>query len=373
MSALGDRTQTWQGILAQRSGLQLHAPFADLPPYPLGLIGAAPTLHLKELTQKLVIAALEDAGLSPPLERCGIVVGSSRHHQGCWESYRRSYSAEDPLAHPAQTAIPNWLEMLPGTLTQATLQIVGGTGPVLSPMAACATGVWAIAQAYELIQTGQCDRVIAGAVELPITPLTLAGFQQAGALAKTGCYPFTLDREGLALGEGGAILVLEAADDAVQRHASPYGKILGFGLSADAHHVSAPDPTYRAASQALQHCLRHACLAPQGSVYIHAHGTGTILNDQMEATLIQQWLPQAWVSSTKGATGHLLGASAAVGIAISCLTLQQQILPPFVSLARPAFNLRFVPYPSSASIDAALCFSFGFGGQNGVLALGALR
>ncbi len=109
-------------------------------------------------------------------------------------------------------------------------------------MAACATGLWAIAQAYQLIQSGQCQRVIAGAVEAPITPLTLTGFDRMGALARTGAYPFDRDREGLVLGEGGAVLVMESAALAESRGAQTYGRILGFGLTADGYHVSAPNP-----------------------------------------------------------------------------------------------------------------------------------
>jgi 3-oxoacyl-[acyl-carrier-protein] synthase II len=237
-------------------------------------------------------------------------------------------------------------------------------------MAACATGIWALALGYELLQTGQCQRVIAGAIEAPITPLTLAGFQQSGVLASTGAYPFDRDREGLALAEGGAVLILEPVTIAQQRSAAGYGRILGFGLTADAHHISTPDPDHQGATMAVKHCLQHSQLTFEAIDYIHPHGTGTQLNDQMEAALIQKLFGSRMpVSSTKGATGHTLGASGALGAAFCLMALQQQILPPCVGLQHPAFDLEFLSTSRPAALRHALCFSFGFGGQNAAIAL----
>jgi len=247
---------------------------------------------------------------------------------------------------------------------------VGSTGPVLAPMAACATGIWAIAQGYELIQTGHCQRAIVGAVEAPITPLTLAGFDKMGALARTGSYPFDRYREGFVLGEGGAVLVLESAQLAKQRMAPVYGQVLGFGLTSDAYHISAPNPNRHSAIVAVKQCLERSQLAPCEINYIHAHGTGTQLNDQNEAQLIQ-WLVDrnVPVSSTKGATGHTLGASGALGAAFCLMALKHQLLPPCVGLKEPAFGLDFATEPRSGQVHSVLCLSFGFGGQNAALAL----
>jgi 3-oxoacyl-[acyl-carrier-protein] synthase II len=237
-------------------------------------------------------------------------------------------------------------------------------------MAACATGVWAIAQGFELIQTGRCQRVIAGAVEAPITPLTLIGFDKMGALAKTGAYPFDKRREGLVLGEGAAVLVLESADLALSRNAPVYGKVLGFGLTSDAYHVSAPAPERKSVISAVKQCLARSHLSPSDIQYIHAHGTGTQLNDQNEAQLIQRMFTQGVaVSSTKGATGHTLGASGALGAAFCLKALKHQLLPPTVGLNEPDFELDLVKTPRCARIQQMLCLSFGFGGQNAVLAL----
>jgi 3-oxoacyl-[acyl-carrier-protein] synthase II len=238
-------------------------------------------------------------------------------------------------------------------------------------MAACATGLWSIAQGFELVRTGQYERVLVGAIETPITPLTLIGFTQMGALAKTGVYPFDRYREGLVLAEGGAILVLEACYLAAQRGAKVYGRFLGTGLTADAYHVSAPAPESRAAIAAVRQCLQRSGLDAAEVDYIHAHGTATALNDRNEAHLIQTLFPhKVPVSSTKGATGHALGASGAIGAAFCLMALKHQRLPPCVGLSQPEFALNFVTQPLPSKIDTTLCLSFGFGGQNAAIAFG---
>ena len=365
-SALGNLEASWNGLLEARSGIQLYQPFLDLEPKPLALINSQPA-KLVSLTQQVVLEALQDAGLSLPLSNCGVVIGSSRGNQAEWEKLSRQ-----PYLEAGSTILENWLKALPNAAAIAAANILQTCAPVLSPMAACATGIWAIAQGYELIQSGQCQRVIVGAVEAAVTPLTLIGFDRMGALAKTGCYPFDVGREGLVLGEGGAVLVLESAALAHDRGAKTYGRVLGFGLTADGHHVSAPEPESKAAIAAVWQCLKRSKLLPQEIDYIHAHGTSTQLNDRNEAHLIQQLFP--WgvpVSSTKGATGHTIGASGALGAAFCLMALQHQTLPPCVGLKSSEFDLDFVRVARSTAAKNALCLSFGFGGQNAVIALGA--
>ncbi|MFW6264344.1 MAG: beta-ketoacyl-ACP synthase [Cyanobacteriota bacterium] len=362
---LGSLLPSWQRLLRGESGIKVDQPFPELSPRPLGLIGNRP-VNLSELTQETVAMAVEDAGLMSPLPDCGVVIGSSRSYQGIWEELAR-----ESLMSSSTALLGNWLEWLPHQMAIATARQIGATGPVLAPMAACATGIWAIAQGYSLIQNGQCQQVIAGAVESPITPLTLAGFDKMGALAKTGCYPFDTYREGLVLGEGGAIFVLESAEFAFRRGASIYGKILGFGFTCDAYHMSAPASTGKTAALAIKQCCDRASLIPRDINYIHTHGTSTQLNDRNEAQLIQSLFPETIpVSSTKGATGHTLGASGAIAAAFSLMTLKDQILPPCVGLKEPEFDLNFVRKADSANIENVLCFSFGFGGQNAVMAFG---
>jgi 3-oxoacyl-[acyl-carrier-protein] synthase II len=391
-SALGCRQTTWNRLLAGESAIQIRQPFTRLAARPLAMTAAMP-IDLPSLTDQVVLDALQDAGLSAPLPDCGVVIGSSRGNQASWEQLAAEAIAQSlapsqkppgptgersspspaisPERSPAAWSLADWLDTLPHAAAITAARRIGATGPVLSPMAACATGLWAIAQGFELLQSGLCERVLAGAVEAPITPLTLTGFEQMGALAQTGVYPFDRQREGLVLGEGGAILVLETAAAAHQRQAKIYGRVRGFGLSADGYHVSAPAPASQAAIAAIRNCLHRSHRSPNQIDYIHAHGTATQLNDRNEATLIQQLFPQGVaVSSTKGATGHAIGASGALGAAFCLLALEQQILPPCVGLRQPEFDLDFVRVARPAAVHTTLCFSFGFGGQNAVLAFG---
>ncbi|GAB1539065.1 beta-ketoacyl-ACP synthase [Scytonema sp. NUACC21] len=366
VSALGKSLEeSWQQLIAGKSGIKLHQPFPELQPYPLGMIDEQP-VRLRTLTQLVVASALKDADLLPPLVDCGVVLGSSRSNQGLWEQMAREMFSFFP-----PSSLGTWLETLPHMNAIAVARQIGSCGMVLAPMAACATGVWAMAQAAYLIQSGQCERVITGAIEAPITPLTLTGFQQMGVLAKTGAYPFDLHREGLVLGEGGAVFVLESAELAKQRQAKVYGQILGFGLTSDAYHANAPDPQGSAAKSAIQQCLNRSHLTYSDIDYIHAHGTATQLNDRIESLLIQQFFPKSTaVSSTKGATGHTLGASGALGIAFSLMALKYQITPPCVGLSQLEFDMNIALEACNSKIEHVLCFSFGFGGQNAVLALG---
>ncbi|MDZ8096161.1 MAG: beta-ketoacyl-ACP synthase [Nostoc sp. DedQUE05] len=367
VSALGGSLEdSWRNLIAGKSGIRLHQPFPELTPLPLGLIAEQPS-ELTMLTRMVVASALEDSGLVAPLADCAVVIGSSRSYQSSWEMLaRQMYNAN----HFPVSSFENWLDTLPHLNAIAAARQIGASGIVLAPMTACATGIWSIAQAAMLIQTGQCQQAIAGAVEAPITPLTLAGFQQMGALAKTGAYPFDLHREGLVLGEGAAVFVLESAEFAKQRQAKVYGEILGFGLTNDAYHSNSPEPEGKSAIAAIKQCLERSCLLPGDIDYIHAHGTATQLNDQMESMVIQRLFPQGVaVSSTKGSTGHTLGASGALGVAFSLMALKHQILPPCLGLQQPEFDLDIVTAARLSKIRQVLCLSFGFGGQNAAIAL----
>ncbi|MGC9506185.1 beta-ketoacyl-ACP synthase [Baaleninema sp.] len=371
-SSLGNLATTWMQLISGKSGLQMSQPFPELSSKPLGLLGDRPADFL-DLAKTVVVEAIDDADLSPsdlsfsdrsvptPLRDCGVVLGSSRSQQGRWEFLNRQMQTD---------TLSGWLQALPHMGAIAIARFLKTQGPVLAPMAACATGIWAIAQGVQLIRSRQCDRVLAGAVETPITPLTLASFDKMGALAKTGCYPFDRHREGLALAEGAALFVLESAAVARQRNAKIYGRILDFGLTADSYHVSAPQPESRGAISAVKTCLDRSGLQPGDIDYVHAHGTSTRLNDRSEAYLLQHLFPQGVpVSSTKGATGHSIGASGALGVAFCLLAMGDGVLPPCVGLRDRDFDLDLVETARVAKIDRALCFSFGFGGQNAVVAL----
>jgi 3-oxoacyl-[acyl-carrier-protein] synthase II len=364
-SALGDLQVTWQSLMTDRSAIKLAQPFADLPPLPLATIAERPQ-SIRELTQTVVLAALADAGLSIPQPDCGVTIGSSRSCQADWEKLAAFPEAELDLS--------DWLHTLPQTPASDTARAIGTRSAVIAPMAACATGIWSLAQAVVLLQSGAGDRAIAGAVEAPITPLTIAGFTQMGALATTGCYPFDRRREGLVLGEAGAVFILETLDLARSRGAKIYGEILGFGLTNDAYHICAIDESGTAAQQAIELCLHRSRLAPTDIDYIHAHGTSTPLNDRCESHLIERLFPAGVaISSTKGATGHTLGASGALGVAICLQAIAAQTLPPCIGLKQPEFDLDFVIAPRSTDVNNLLCLSFGFGGQNAAIAIGKYR
>jgi 3-oxoacyl-[acyl-carrier-protein] synthase II len=364
-SALGPTLpQGWTVLLQGKSGISLQQPFLDLPPYPLGLVSDRPT-HLNDLLDIALQDVLEDAQLSPsPKTAWGVSVGSSRGYQAelealahRWHRHRTNPSASEWIMSYGQS---------PATRVAQRLQVCG---PIVSPRAACATGLWAIAQGAELIRTGQCDVVVAGAVEAPITPLTLAGFEQMGALAHDGAYPFDQKRSGFVLGEGVGLMILERRDRAEKRGARPYGQVLGFGLTCDANHISSPAPDRRGAIAAIRDCLQRSHLEAAQVDFIHAHGTGTRLNDQAEAEMIRSlFSTNVAVSSTKGATGHTLGASGAMGSIFCLMALHHQILPPCVGLQNSAYSLNLIRKAQSASMQVAICFSFGFGGQNAALA-----
>ena len=364
-SVLGNLSSSWQALLAGQSGIRMMRPFSGLPVRPLGLINAEP-IDLLTLTQRIVLDAVQDAQLPLPLPDCGIVIGSSRGQQAQWEQLARQFYGGDR----APFALTNWLETMPNGAAIAAARLLQTHGPVLAPMAACATGLWAIAQGFDLIRSGTCQQVIAGAVEAPVTPLSLAGFNRMGALATTGAYPFDRDREGLVLAEGGAVIVMESADFARSRLTKIYGQICGFGLTADGYHVSAPDVEGGTAAVAITQSLSRSGMMPQQIDYIHAHGTATRLNDRHEAQLIATLFPSGVaVSSTKGATGHTLGASTALGVAFCLMALKHQQLPPCVGLTRPEFALDFLHTARVGAVKAALCLGFGFGGQNGAIVL----
>lgn len=360
-SALGDREDSWSRLLQAKTGIRMQQIFAEWPALPLAMIATTPqTLH--GLTAQLVTTALDDAGWRVPLINCPVVIGSSRAYQPIWEQFKHS-GADFPI-----------LEYLPHMLPIQAAQQIGSQAAILAPMAACSTGIWSIERGYQLVATGQYDQALVGAVEAPISPLTITGFQQLGVLATTGCYPFDRQRQGLVLGEGGAIFTLESQHNAERRGAKIYAQIRGAGLTNDAYHPCTIEPTGSSARAAIQKCLQTSQLQPTDIDYIHVHGTATQLNDQQEAALIQQLWPQSLpISGSKGAIGHTLGASAAIGVALACLALRDQILPPSVGCRVPDFNyLDIISSARPTALRHILCWSFGFGGQNAVLAISSV-
>ena len=392
VSALGTLETSWKRLLSGESGIEGNQPFLELERRPLALIGTKPA-DLITLIRQVLADALQDANLRLPLADCGIAIGSSRGFQanleqlasvGIRHSEEEIGKKEEEIGKKKEgraLPIPDYLlpitdsqfvNFLPHMGAMAAARAIGSTGPVLAPMAACATGLQSIARAVDLIRTGECQRAIAGAVEAPITPLTVAGFNRMGALANAGCYPFDENREGFVLGEGGALFVLESAELASRRGAKIYGRVSGFGLTNDACHATAPALGGKSAIAAVNQCLKRSNLAAVDIDFIHAHGTATELNDRHEALLIEKLFHRGVaVSSTKGATGHTLGASGALGVAFCLMSIKYQMLPPGAGMKKPAFELDFVRCARSAIVRNAVCLSFGFGGQNAAIVLSA--
>ena len=374
ISALGNNLEdSWQNLIAGKSGIHLNQTFPELRTLPLGLIGDRP-VNLKFITRLAVSSALQDASLIPPLSDCGIVIGSSRGYQAELEKMARGMYGDEvekfSLHPPFSPSLP-LLYSLPHMNAIAAAQIVGASGIVLAPMAACATGIWSLFQGFNLIKSGRCERVVAGGLEATITPLTITGFNQMGALAKTGAYPFDVNREGLVLGEGGAVFVLESVELARRRGAKIYGEIFGFGMTSDAYHANQLEPEGKSAISAVKKCLHGAHISPDDIDYIHAHGTATQMNDRVESLIIQKiFSKNVAVSSTKGSTGHTVGASGALGVAFCLMSLRNKILPPCVGLEESEFDLNLVREARESNIEKTMCFSFGFGGQNAVVVLG---
>ncbi len=367
VSALGESsTSSWQNLCAGQTGIKTQQPYPELNSYPLALIGEHPAACL-EILDQLLQALLEDANLHLPLANCGVVIGSSRGFQQQWEAWLRANSGtRRDFANTFDGQA--WWQSLPQALGLQVAKKIKTPAPVLSPSAACATGIWAIAHGKLLIESGQCQQVIVGAVESPVTPLTLAGFHRMGALSSTGAYPFDQARDGFALGEGGALLLLETLESAQQRQAKIYGQVSGVGLTADATFLTAPHSQAEGMINAVKMALSQTQLSATEVDLIHAHGTGTPLSDQAEARWIETLCPQALVSGSKGATGHTLGAAGSMAAIFSLLALRNQTVFPTVGLRNPEFNLKFVTTAQAWPLKTVLTCSYGFGGQNAVVA-----
>lgn len=253
-------------------------------------------------------------------------------------------------------------------------------GPCLPVVTACATSTHAIGEAYRAIKHGYADAVISGGSEAVIIPLGIAGFANAKALSRSenpkyASLPFSADRGGFVMAEGAAMLVLEEYEHALARGAEIIAEVCGYGNTCDAHHVTAPRPDGMTQSAAIRMALDEAGYTSEDVLYINAHGTGTALNDVSETEAFKLALGEdaykAHISSTKGATGHMLGAAGAVEAIASVMALKDGIVPPTINLTNPdpALDLDYTPNtPVKAELTIALSDSLGFGGHNGAVA-----
>jgi 3-oxoacyl-[acyl-carrier-protein] synthase II len=262
----------------------------------------------------------------------------------------------------------------------------GAKGPNSSVVTACATGNHAIGDAMKIIQRGDADVMIAGGAEAIIIPLTIAGFCQMKAMSTRNdeparaSRPFDAGRDGFVAGEGGGLVILESAAHAARRGARIYAEVAGYGMTGDAHHMTAPDPDGDGAARAMAAALRDAGLEPSAVGYINAHGTSTPYNDKFETIAIKRVFGdharRLAVSSTKSMTGHLLGAAGGIEAIATALAIHHGILPPTINYETPdpECDLDYVPNQArKQDVDVALTNAFGFGGTNATLALKRFR
>ena len=254
---------------------------------------------------------------------------------------------------------------------------LGARGSNYATVSACASGAHAIGEAFEAIRRGQLDAVFAGGSEAPVSPLAMAGFSSMKALStrndepERASRPFDKDRDGFVLGEGAGMLVLESESHARKRGATVLAEICGYGVTSDAHHISAPAPEHEGAARAMKLALEAAGVSTAEVDYINAHGTSTPLNDKFESIAIRGLFgadaDRLAVSSTKSMTGHLLGAAGAVEAAISVFAVRNDVIPPTMNYetADPDCDLDFVPNEArKTKVRVAMSNAFGFGGHN---------
>ena len=269
------------------------------------------------------------------------------------------------------------VNMAPGLVSMR----FGAKGPNTSVVTACASGNHAIGDAARLIERGDADVMIAGGAEAIIVPLTIAGFCSMKAMStrndepEKASRPFDAARDGFVCGEGAGIVILESLEHAVRRDARIYAEVVGYGLTADAHHMTAPDPEGDGATRAMQLALNDAAIAPSAIGYINAHGTSTPYNDKFETIAIKRVFGEdarrLAVSSTKSMTGHLLGAAGGIEAVATVLALHHGLLPPTINYETPdpECDLDYVPNQArKVDIEYAMSNAFGFGGTNATLA-----
>ena len=275
---------------------------------------------------------------------------------------------------------PFAIPALSGSMGACMLSMEYGlTGPVMTQTAACATSILAFQDALRLIQAGDVDVVLAGGSEAPVLPMALAALGNMGALSKRNddpahaSRPFDRDRDGFVIGEGGGVVVVESLAHALARGATPIAEILGGGLTADAFHISAPEPTGRGAARSMSLAMRNAGVTADEIDYIVAHGTSTSLNDVTETRAIKAAFgPSAYrvaISSPKSMVGHLVGAAGMASVLAAVGAIREQVIPPTANLENPddECDLDYVPLVARpAKVDTVMVNGFGFGGQNAV-------
>lgn len=383
----------WDGLQQGRSGIDtitLFDPSALASRIAGEVKGFDPYAHLEQkeakrmdrFAQFAVIAsqqALQDAQLVVNefnADQVGVVIGTGIGGIKVLEDQQEIYLTKGPR-RCSPFMVPMMIVNMAAGLTAIH---TGAKGPNFCPVTACAAGSHAIGEAFRLIQGGYAQAMICGGTESAVTPLSVAGFASAKALSTRNdapaqaSRPFDRDRDGFVIGEGTGILVLEALDHALSRDARIYAEVVGFGMTCDAYHMTAPAPGGTEAARAMQLALKDGGLNPDDVDYINAHGTSTAANDVNETAAIKKVLGerayQVAVSSTKSMTGHLLGGSGGIEAVATVLAIAHDRVPPTINLDNPdpECDLDYVPHQSrQQTVNVALSNSFGFGGHNATL------
>ena len=396
VSSLGIGTSAnWKALLAGRSGIRPITHFdasefasriaGEVPDFdPLAFLAKKDVRKMDVFIQFAIAAsefAVQDAGL--PTDRTlgpevGVFIASGI---GGFSTIEREHRAL--LAGGPRKISPFFIPSAIINLAAGQVSIrFGAQGPNLATCTACAASAHAIGDSYEIIRRGDAEVMIAGGSEASITPMGVGGFAAMRALStrndepERACRPFDQDRDGFVVGEGSGVVILEELDRARARGASIYCELVGYGMSADAFHMTAPAESGDGAIRVMRNTLRSAGVEPDVVDYINAHGTSTPHNDRTETLAIRQCFgdhaSRLAISSTKSMTGHLLGAAGGLEAGISALAIRHQVVPPTINLEHPDpdCDLDYVPnVKREMSITYALSNSFGFGGTNASLLL----
>jgi 3-oxoacyl-[acyl-carrier-protein] synthase II len=389
----------WSGLMEGRSGTAEIKAFdaselpvriaAELPEFdPTDYMSQRNISRTDRFTQVAVGAASlawdEASGseLDIKRERIGVIVGTGIGGLSTIEKEHTNLINSGPR-RVSPFMVP---KLMPNAAAGAIAMKFSLTGPNFAPTSACASGAHAVGEAFRCVRDGLADVMIAGGSEAALTPLSLSAFARMGALSRrnddprTASRPFDAGRDGFVFGEGAGMLVLERKEAAEARGAHIYGIVVGYGASADAFHITQPDPKGAGAVLAMRAALSDAGVTVDDIDYVNAHGTSTPYNDRVETIAIKETFgteaKRVPVSSTKSNTGHLLGAAGAVEAAVCLLALERQTIPPTINLSEqdPECDLDYVPEgPRPAQLECVMSNSFGFGGQNACLAFRARR
>ncbi len=391
-----DVATMWQSLLAAKSGAAPITHF-DASTFevrfacevkgfdPLNFMDRKEAKRADQFTQYAVAAArqaMDNAGFGDGTGydpfNTGVIIGSGIGGLKIFEEQHDVYRQRGP-SKISPFFIPMFISDIAAGIVSMQFQ---AKGPNYATVSACATSAHAIGDAYRTIQYGDADVMITGGAEATVTPMAVGGFANMKALSErndspaTASRPFDATRDGFVMGEGGAILILEELEHARRRGATIYSEIVGYGATGDAYHLTAPAPNGEGAQRAMKRALKDASLEPADIQYINAHGTSTPANDFNETAAIKAVFGDSAksvsVSSTKSATGHMLGAAGAVELVIGTLAINTGIIPPTINYCTPdpECDLDYTPNtPVEREVNAVISNSFGFGGHNTTLAI----